>query len=77
MIVILWQVGGSSDYDMVPAMKQYFDTAKATVVHHGIKALKQTLACNKDCISFVVALENAMTLTPAMSAAPKEEERQK
>jgi hypothetical protein len=55
-------------------MKEYFDTARDAVVHHGIRALRRTLACNTDCISFAVTLQNAMTPAPAMSASsPKGE----
>lgn len=54
-------------------MKQYFDTAKGTAVHHGLKALKETLGCSKDCTAFAVALQNAMAPAPVTSAPPKEQ----
>jgi hypothetical protein len=55
-------------------MKEYFDTARGAVVHHGIRALRRTLACNKDCVSFAVDLQNAMTPASAASASsPKDD----
>ena len=41
------------------ALKNYQETAKGAVVHHGLKALKLTLSSTKECATFALALHQA------------------
>ena len=41
-----------------PMMPKYFETAKSSIVRHGLKALKLSLTGTKDCVSFMVALQD-------------------
>ena len=51
-------VGDGSAYESIPMMPTYLETAKSSIVRHGLKALNLSLTGTKDCVRFMVALQD-------------------